>query len=144
LEVAGSASICFPPVERAAMRARVHFDVRQKMEDPYSTPRTDFRAGTDSILNRARCRLRWSVVTTILFGSAGLAIGLPAVIRAMNLTNMGDLSEVAAASDALETVLPWVLAMLLLAIVGLIFVGRSRSQLKRIKQAEQGASDRPL
>jgi len=113
------------------------------MDDPYARPRSDSKAETDCLLIRARSRLRWSVLSTVLFGSAGLAIGIPAVIRAMSLTDTDHLSEVAAASDALESVLPWVLATLLLAIVGLIFVCRSRKQITKIRQAEQAEDGDP-
>jgi len=104
------------------------------MRTSHDEPHLTDQEGLSCVRHRARCNLRWSVFITVLFGSIGLAIGFPALLRANKAVE--NLAELPAATDSMEAALPWVLAMLLEAIVGLVFVRRARRQLRIIQQAE--------
>ncbi len=99
-------------------------------------PKVTDKGRLSRLRHRATCNLRWSVFITFLFGSIGLVIGIPAILAAERAFD--NLGELPVATDSMEAVLPWVLAMLLGAIVGLVFVHRARRQLRKIRQAEHG------
>ncbi len=132
----GEFSACSAPVAPRIFRGAVirTNTVRHKMRTSHDEPHLTDQDCPSSLQHRARCSLRWSVFTTVLFASIGLVIGFPALLQANRAVD--NLADLPSATDSMEAVLPWVLAMLLGAIVGLVFVQRARRHLRTIQEAE--------